>query len=274
LKLSDDEDKIGARKKPDPETHKNARDKATMQRWVISEGSIRVGVRLYVHLVVACAAVILASALVIPFTVRNRILGVDPFNITLFLWLFTGLYLLVAKGRYVTEWPWHQFIHGHVICRSVEEVCEASKIDPQTVMSYLLLNEWKLTLRTRGPYNGLFTRKDVVSDAAFSINKPMHISTIMASGFIVLKIRNITGEHLIFMDVRRGRDSVNYMSTDDRIACLDLEQYDEAKDEKEEKNPAWYVRHMDPLVRRVQNTNVRVDRVLGVYIGGSSSFFG
>jgi len=245
-----------------------------MDRWVVSEDSIRVSCRWYVSIVVTFALLFLGGALAIPFTVRNRIAGVDPFNITLFCWLLTGLILLVAKGMKVKEWPWNHFIRGHVICRTLEELRKASRIDEQTVLSFLLLQEWKNILRTKGPYNGLFARKTADADAAFSINLPAHISTIMASGFIVLKIMNITGEHLIFLNVRRTRNDVTYMSTINRVACLDLEPYDETGPDKGEPADSYAVKYGKDTPRRIQVTSLRVDKVLGLYVGDDSSYFG
>jgi hypothetical protein len=279
LKQHDDGslEKLDAQRKSATVLRRYQKDKAKMERWVVSEDSIRVSCRLYVSIVVTIALVFLGGALAIPFTVHDRIPGVDPFNITIFSWLLSGLVLLVAKGRYVNEWPWHHFIHGHVVCRTLEEVCEASSIDEQNVLSFLLLHEWKNVLRTKGPYNGLFARKAVDTDAAFSINQPAHISTIMASGFIVLKILNITGEHLIFLNVRRTRNDVTYMSTINRTACLDLEPYDIPGVDKGESNGAYAAKsakYGKDTPRRVQYASLRVDKVLGLYVGDSSSYFG
>jgi hypothetical protein len=263
----------------DTERHREARAQIDRKRWVVSEDSIRISCRLYVSIACLLAGMVLCGSLAIPFTVRNRIAGVDPFNITLFSWLISGLILVVAKGRYVNEWPWHQFIHGHVVCRSIEELCEVSHVDAQTVLSYLLLHESKSILRTRGPYNGLFRRKASPGEAGFSINRPIHISTIMASGFVPLKILNIDGEHIIFLDVRKGRDSVSPMNISNRIACMDLYQYEKSKEFEGEATDSRRLRHetfkgIDRDVRKIEIVNLRVDRVLGIYIGDNLTFFG
>jgi hypothetical protein len=273
------DDTLEKQRSADFKRHKGARDRIDRQRWVVSEDSIRISCRRYVSAICLGVGLLLCGSLAIPFTARDHITGVDPFNITLFSWLLSGLLLVIAKGRYVSEWPWHQFIHGHVVCRSIEELCEASNTSTQTVMSYLLLHEPKSILRTRGPYNGLFRRKANPGEAGFSINRPTHISTVMASGFVPLKILNIDGEHVIFLDIRKGRDSVSPMDVSDRIACVDLYQYDESKEDQEEATDRRRLRleshkGVDQNVRKIETANLRVDRVLGVYVGDNLTFFG
>ncbi|KAI0199931.1 hypothetical protein F4808DRAFT_196330 [Astrocystis sublimbata] len=99
------------------------RDKDAMNQWIIAEDSIRIECRGYVFFVLTVAAIMVLGGIAIPFVARNRISGVDPFQITLFLWVIAGVIILAAKGKYVSEWPWHEFLHGHVVCRTLRETC-------------------------------------------------------------------------------------------------------------------------------------------------------
>lgn len=244
-----------------------------MTRWIISESAVTVNCFRYTWATIAIAAVILCAGLSVPFTVQDKLPGVDPFNITLFAWLIAGLALIFAKGRYVSEWPWHEFIHGHVVCRTVKELCDVSGIDSEVVIMYLLLNEWRTSLRTEGPFNGMFTRR-VLQGSGFAINKPTHISTLAASGFLLLKVINVAGEHIICLDARRGSDYVSPRSVTQRLVFPDLEEheleqemliestYGDDRDGDETINPA----------KQLRRERILVDRVLGAYIG--DSFFG
>jgi hypothetical protein len=110
--------------------------------------------------------------------------------------------VLLAKSRYVNQWPWHEFLRGQIVCSSIREVQSVSGIDPQIILLYLLHAKRQNILKTKGPYNGMFFQRE---DAGkFSIDVPTKLSTMLASGFIVLKVVNEDGEHLICIDVRKG----------------------------------------------------------------------
>jgi hypothetical protein len=99
------------------------------KRWVIAEDSVTIDVQIYAIAVMAIAFMVICAGIAIPFLVRDQITGVDPFQITISTWVVAGFIIAVAKGRYVNERPWHEFIHGHVICRSLKEVCDATRIE-------------------------------------------------------------------------------------------------------------------------------------------------
>ncbi len=141
-----------------------------MAKWVISEDSITIECRRYLYAVGFLIVFIVCGGISVPFAVRNRIAGVDPFQITLFSWILATFIIVTVKSRYAAEWPWHEFLHGQVVCRSVKEVCDASGIDAQTILMNLLMNEPDTVLRTRGPYNGMFTRQMLDPDG-FKITK-------------------------------------------------------------------------------------------------------
>ena len=140
-----------------------------------------------------------------PLTIGERIAGVDPFDWVTFAWLLAGAFLVGAKSRYVVEWPWHSFLRGHSVCQSVSELAEASRISRQTVLLYLLHNEFKSLLTFQGPCSTIFTKRLKESKGGFNIDIPIEHATVLAAGFIVLKICKPTSSYLVLQD---GRDDV------------------------------------------------------------------
>ncbi|KAF3001034.1 hypothetical protein E8E14_006142 [Neopestalotiopsis sp. 37M] len=136
-----------------------------MRSWEVGTSSVRVDCKGYVAAVAFTAACFVAVGLVACFTVGERIEGVDP---------------------------------GQLAGYS----CDVSGISEQIILMYFLQNEWKTLLQTCGPYNGMFKR--ISKDGGFSIDVPTHTSTILASGFVLLKVRSDSGEHLICIDGRKG----------------------------------------------------------------------
>ena len=249
-----------------------------MAKWVIAEDSITIECRQYIYAIIALTGVIVCGGISVPFAVRNRIAGVDPFQITLFSWIVATFVIFTAKSRYAAEWPWHEFLHGQVVCRSVKEVCDASGINAQTILMNLLLHEKNTVLRTRGPYNGMFTRQ--ASDpGAFKINEAVHISTMMASGFIVLKALNVFGELLVCLDVRWASDSIRisrvgkwnvFEDEDDRSDDPMRREDDDDTVPGPIGEELVSGKNMQP--KRLVRREVRIDRILGVYI--RNTYFG
>ena len=232
--------------------------------------------RQYIYFVVLLTVVIVCGGIAIPFIARNRIAGVDPFQITLFSWILATFVIVTAKSRYAAEWPWHEFLHGHVICRSIKEVCDASGISPQTILMYLLLNEKKTVLRTRGPYNGIFSRQTPDS-SGFTINEPTHISTMMASGLVVLKVLNAFGELLVCLDVRFDSDFISLLDVKERLIFEETEgridgRVAEGGAVVSDATGKGVLNGQDKQVKRLSRSNVRIDRVLGVYT--RNTYFG
>ena len=152
-------------------------------------------------------------------------------------------------------------------------MCDASGIDAQTILMNLLLNEPDTVIRTRGPYNGMFTRQTFDPDG-FKINEAVHISTMMASGFIVLKVLNVFGELLVCLNVRRGSDFISLSEIGEWLVFEDKENYaddpatrdgDSVSDTKGERLVSSENKQVKQLTRR----KVRIDRILGVYIGNT-----
>jgi len=173
-----------------------------LNSWAISEETVRVHTQKYSFLILLVAITIILGTLSVPFLVGQRIKGVDPFQFVTFSWLLAGAFLIGAKSRYVEEWPWHDFLRGQILCRSVSELAAASRIKKQTVLLYLLHNEFKNPLLFRGPYHGAFTNRAGSGGKGFNIDVPLEHATALAAGFIVLKVWSESGEYLLLHDSR------------------------------------------------------------------------
>jgi hypothetical protein len=256
--------------------------KRQMELWTVTEDCIIIKCRSYVAIVVSIAGIIICGCFAVPFVVKQDISGVDPFQIFMFAWVLAGFIVIVAKSRYVSEWPWHHFIRGEVVCGSVRDVSEVTGIDKQAVLSYLLHGERTNILTTRGPYNGMFGRTTEGS-GGFSIDVPVQLSTMLASGFIVLKVVNTMGEHLICEDVRMGaparaimgspaREYVSYMDLGKDALENELQEADGTKEENsqeksQEKSLASIRIETSPeKVQRLTVNEFAWKKVAGLYI--------
>ncbi|KUI70249.1 hypothetical protein VM1G_06341 [Cytospora mali] len=175
-----------------------------MENWVIDESGVTVTCQFQVCYIVLVAFLIAGGGLCI-MAVGNRITGVDPSNLSTYLWVVAGFYLLVCKSRFVEEWPWSDFLHFRVRCRSVSELHAITGINEQFIMAKLLHDErGGSVLKTRGPYNKVFLQRD--SNDGLSIDCPLHPTTLLLSGLIMLKVVTPRGHALVCLDARRGTD--------------------------------------------------------------------
>jgi hypothetical protein len=200
-----------------------------MREWVFSSTSVTVPCRAFVLVTLSICAVLITCALIMPFLIEDRIPGVDPFQITMFIWLMVGVILIAAKSRHVSEWPWHDFVHGRVVCHSVADLADVTGVDKQMILLKLLNTEHSTTLLSKGPYNGMFSRRVEETSGSWSegffIDEPVHLTTMLASGFIVLKVLSTQGEHLIVLDARKKTvpDFANSRThTASYLCCLDM----------------------------------------------------
>lgn len=255
--------------------------KQKMDTWIISEDSITIRCRLYVITIISIAVTIICGSISVPFVVRDAVSGVDPFQFATFAWVTMGFFVVIAKSRYVSEWPWHHFLHGRIVCKSVSDVRDVSGINAQMILMMLLHGERENILKTRGPFNGMFTRKSDGS-GGFSIDQPVKLSTMLASGFIVLKVANETGEHLICGDVRKGTEAGEFM-TDHQEKYLaykdvdadesDVESDDEnssrSSDEKHPLQKNTREKGQDGKIFLLREEEFRFKKVIGVYVHDS-----
>jgi hypothetical protein len=254
--------------KPSQDSNLYQKEEEKMRDWIIAETSVTVTCRRYIISILAICAVILCGGIAIPFAVKDRIVGVDPFEITTFTWFIVGFILVLAKSRYVSYWPWHDFLHGRVVCNSVTDLADVTGVDAQLVLMKLLHNERKTTLTTRGPYNRMFARRELIM-GGFSINVEVKTSTMFASGFILLKVLSQDGEHLISLDVRKGAQlayaSKNALAAK-YLSCLDIGKRYFDEDEIDTSHN----QSKSSRVLYLEENELNYNKVLGLYCGDSS----
>jgi hypothetical protein len=242
-----------------------------MDGWIIAETSVTLVCRRYVYTILSLCILMVCGAMAVPFSLGARLPGVDPFDITTFAWVLAGFLLVLAKSRYVCEWPWHDFLRGRVVCQSIKDIAEVTGIDPQMILTNLLHNERDITLITKGPYNGMFDRRAESGSDGFSIDIPIDLSTMLASGFVILKVLSVKGERLICLDVRKGSEwgigAAMRLRRVEYLTCTDLEaEGDEISFEPRDRPQAT----SKGKVLRLTRVQFSWTRVLGVYIRDSS----
>lgn len=159
------------------------------EHWEWTENSVLVYTKTYSFITLGIAVAIIGGCLSVPFIVGEGITGVDPFNLVTFSWLLAGAFLVVVKNRYVENWPWHDFLRGQIVCRSVRELAEVLDVEKQVVLLCLLHHEFQKPLLFDGPFCGPFQRRSASGTKGFSINCPVEYKTMLAAGFIVLEAR-------------------------------------------------------------------------------------
>ncbi|KAI0413978.1 hypothetical protein F5X98DRAFT_390346 [Xylaria grammica] len=239
--------------------------KKKMNEWVFEETGVRVSCGLYVWGVLTVAATLVAGGIVSGLTIQERIKGVDPFNIATFTWVIAGFIILIAKSTRVGNWSWRDFLHRQVLCRSVSELHYVTGIDYQLILAKLLHEESTNRLKTRGPYNCVFTNRTDDADG-FSIDKPLSIRTMLLSGLVMIQVQApYYGEFLVCLDVRKGKKG--YV----------IEQHSDPRDE----NASYIFSSTVPDFSLSENAPRRIslsrgspewNRVIGVY-GRRDCFF-
>ncbi|EEU48962.1 uncharacterized protein NECHADRAFT_75649 [Fusarium vanettenii 77-13-4] len=172
-----------------------------MKAWVLEEKGVMVHCRLYVSMLMLLCVLLVAGGVSIGVAVGDRITGVDPFNITTYCWVLAAFVLLVAKSVRVHNWPWNDFLHGRVLCKSVSELSSVTGVNEQLILAKILQDESISVLQTRGPYNTVFNRK---SEDGFSIDRPLSTWTMLLSGLIMIEVESTHGRALVCLDLRRG----------------------------------------------------------------------
>jgi len=237
-----------------------------MADWVIDESSVTVACKFHVCSIFLVAFVIAGGGLSI-LAVGERIKGVDPSNLSMYLWILAGFYLLVCKSRFVENWPWSDFLRCRVRCRSVSELRAISGTNEQLIMAKLLHDERGGTLlKTRGPYNKAFLRRD--SNDGFSIDSPPQMRTLLLSGLIMLKVVTPRGPALVCLDARRGTELkvVEHQGNQEQehLLCEDIERVTYRGGKRKSNDHARL-----PLAR---SKELKWKRVQGVYKGRETEF--
>ncbi|KAI1386239.1 uncharacterized protein F4822DRAFT_309802 [Hypoxylon trugodes] len=199
-----------------------------MEAWVFEEKGVMVKCKVYVCILMSLCGLLVVGSVVAGVTIGQRISGVDPFNITTYCWALAAFLLLIAKNYRVKDWPWNDFLHGRVLCRSVSELSSITGIDEQLVLTKLLQNESASILNTRGPYNTAFRHK---SEDGLSIDRPLSIWNMLLSGLIMVEVEtHLGGRGLVSLDLRGGArygsiqnlGSSNFTSGTEFLHCKEL----------------------------------------------------
>ncbi|KAI2464321.1 hypothetical protein F4781DRAFT_79194 [Annulohypoxylon bovei var. microspora] len=230
-----------------------------MEDWVIDEKGITVNCKFQVCSIVIVAFLIAAGGLSV-IAAGSSITAVDPSNLSTYLWVVAGFYLLVCKSRFVENWPWSDFLHFRVRCRSVSELHAISGINEQFIIAKLLHDErGGGVLKTRGPYNKVFLQQG--SDGGFSIDCPLHMTTLLLSGLIMLKVVTPRGHALVCLDARRGTELkvVEHQGSEaqEHLVCDEINRL---QDQQRLKNPQERMR-----LQLVKSKELKWKRVQGVY---------
>lgn len=176
-----------------------------MAEWVYDEGSVCVSCALYVWSVMGAAALMVVGGLAVGFTLGTRIHGVDPFNITTYVWVLAAFLIVVCKSLRVENWPWRDFFLGRVRCRSVSELQGVTGYNDKLIIAKLLHDEFEGILNTCGPYNSIFKRNaGAGAGGGFAIDRSLDTRTLLLSGLIMLKVATPDGHGLVCLDARRG----------------------------------------------------------------------
>lgn len=122
-----------------------------IEAWQISDSSVTVRRPWYVAgILILCAGVALA------FSVPMGLLAGDPLQNFYCTTAVIGMILFVAKSAWMSDWRWHDFLRGRVVCRSVSEVAAVARVDAQVVLLRLLDHARVSRFDTQGPFNVVF----------------------------------------------------------------------------------------------------------------------
>ena len=177
-----------------------------MDSWVYTEDAVIVRCGWYVWLVMLGAGLLVGGGLAIGLAVQDRLKGVDPFNITVYAWALAAPMVLVCKGALVRDWPWGDFLHRQVRCRSVTELAGVTGVNEQLIIAKLLHDEPHSALMVRGPYNVVFRRQSTEGVGGFAIDVPVRNKTLLLSGLVMIKVETPLDHALVCLDVRKGTE--------------------------------------------------------------------
>lgn len=138
------------------------------EKWTIDEKSIIIDHTWYSLASLSACALLIAGGVAL-IAIQDRAAGVGPSSLTALAWAASGFLMVYFKSRKVQDWLWRDFLSGRIVCRSVSEIEPVTGMDPQTLIAIFLRLESRVFLKTRGPFNTLFSRN---SEDGFSIDVP------------------------------------------------------------------------------------------------------
>ncbi|KAL2785795.1 hypothetical protein BJX66DRAFT_49557 [Aspergillus keveii] len=177
-----------------------------LETWTIDEKSITIPYRRYCYGSLGVCATLVSGGLAIGLTVERRINGVDPFNISIFCWTLAAFLALLLKSIRVENWPWRDFLRGRVVCRSVSEVRDVAGMEPQLLLSILLILEMQVMLSKRGRFCVLFAQKE---DDGFLVDIPITTKAMNDGGCFFAKVVTDAGPALVCVRAPWGRSYTN-----------------------------------------------------------------
>ncbi|RSM05282.1 hypothetical protein CDV31_009680 [Fusarium ambrosium] len=238
-----------------------------MDGWVVDETSVTIPCRRYVSTVVSSALALAGGGLAIGFTVGDRIEGVDPFNLATYAWVLAAFIVLVCKAILVEGWAWSDFLRWRVRCHSVSELVATTGMDEQVIIAKLLHEDCgDGILTTRGPFNSVF-RNQAEDAGGFSIDRPIHPSTLILSGLGLLKVVTPRGHAIVCLDHRRGTvlTAVEHTASQDkrRLICEDADRH--TKDNAVKHRTEWRSSPRPAKLRLTSTEDFKWKRVQGFY---------
>ncbi|RTE84434.1 hypothetical protein BHE90_001013 [Fusarium euwallaceae] len=168
------------------------------EKWTIDEKAIIIQHTWYSMISLGVCALLIAGGVAL-IAVEDMAEGVDPSNLTALAWAAAGFIMIFFKSRRVQDWPWRDFLRGRIVCRSITEVESVTGMDPQVLIAILLRLETRMFLKTRGPFNTLFSRK---AEDGFSIDVPLLTSTVIDGGYIFVRVDSMSGPALVALGAK------------------------------------------------------------------------
>ncbi|KAK4449795.1 hypothetical protein QBC34DRAFT_403998 [Podospora aff. communis PSN243] len=194
-----------------------------VESWVLDECTVIITSLWYSYIVLAVVGILVGGGVAL-LAAEDRIVGVDPSNLTVLVWTAAGFLMVYFKSRRVENWPWRDFLQGRVVCRSVSEVHAVTKIDPQDLMAVLLRFEPRVNLQKSGPFRALFLR---LSDGGFSIDVPPTVDAATAGGRIFVGVDSPNGPALVSLEARARESYTSHDQNDSKkdgvgLLCRDF----------------------------------------------------
>ena len=166
-----------------------------LREWVYDSNTITISYKWYCWSIMTACAFLVLGGVAIGLTVKERIKGVDPFQITGFCWLTAGFTVIIAKSMRVGNWPWRDFLTGQVVCCTLMELVGVTGMDPQLLLTLLLRLETQMVISKRGSFAFIFHNYDTSN--GFLIDKPMTTSAMAEAGTILIKVLAAHGPSLV-----------------------------------------------------------------------------
>jgi hypothetical protein len=121
----------------------------------------------------------------------------------------------------------------------------------------------------------MFSRRAENGSIGFAITRPVHLSTMMASGFIIVKVLNFFGEHLVCFDRRRGSGGIAIRRRVGKHSVHPVLENSEEHAGDEHNGSVSALKEKAPRgdqIKRLEKDEIMMDRILGAYVG--EAYFG